>query len=76
VNKWKTASSKQTAYQKQRQMNIEKNAMRFQELGLSKLTNELIHNTKGCSRKEQNSQMHIDQEYQEYMLEKMLMMTY
>ncbi|KAJ8428841.1 hypothetical protein Cgig2_003389 [Carnegiea gigantea] len=33
VNKRKTPSSKQSEYERQRQMNIEKNAMRFQALG-------------------------------------------
>jgi len=42
VNKRKTPSYKQTKYERQRQIYIEKNAMKFQALGLSKLANQLI----------------------------------
>ena len=63
----KTASSMQSEYEKQRQLNIEKNAMRFQQLGLSKLANELIHKAKGCKRKEQEPHVCIDEEDHEYM---------
>ena len=68
LNKRKTRSSNQSEYERQKQMNIEKNAMRFQELGLSKLANQLITKAKGCRGKERDNHIH-DEEDQEYIPE-------
>ena len=68
LNKRKTRSSDQSEYERQRQMNIEKNAMRFQELGLSKLANQLITKAKGRRGKERDNHVH-DEEDQEYIQE-------
>ena len=68
LNKRKTRSSNPSEYERQRQMNIEKNAMRFQELGLSKLANQLITKAKGHRGKERDNHVH-DEEDQEYIPE-------
>ena len=68
LNKRKTQSSNQSEYERQRQMNIEKNAMRFQELGLPKLANQLITKAKGHRGKERDNHVH-DEEDQEYIPE-------
>ncbi|KAJ8429680.1 LOW QUALITY PROTEIN: hypothetical protein Cgig2_015022 [Carnegiea gigantea] len=65
LNKRKTRSSNQSEYERQRQMNIEKNAMRFQELGLSKLANQLVTRPKDIER---DNHAH-DEEDQEYIPE-------
>lgn len=68
LNKRKTRSSNQSEYERQRQMNIEKNATSFQELGLPKLANQLITKGKRHRGKERDNHVH-DEEDQEYIPE-------
>jgi len=68
VNTRKTSTLKQTEYERQRQTNIERNAMKFQALGLSKLANQLLTKVKGHQGKEKRNHAHDDRD-EEYMPE-------